>query len=79
MRLELDETRDEVRIYFSAERQTYESGATYFVLANDEEHPRPDPVEVQLGFEDCERLLFMIVRPASKALPADLLASAVRR
>jgi hypothetical protein len=38
----------------------------------------PIPVEVQIGFEDYERLVFISIRPASKALPPELLASATR-
>jgi hypothetical protein len=44
----------------------------------DEQNPRPVSIEVQLGFEGYERLLWMTVRPASEALPADLLATAER-
>jgi hypothetical protein len=78
MRLTLDEKRDLATLFFSDEHQTYEGGGTYLVLAHDEEKPRPVPIEVQLGFERYERLLWMTVRPASEALPADLLATAER-
>jgi hypothetical protein len=76
MKLTLDEKRDLATVYFSDERQTYDGGATYLVLANDEQNPCPVSIEVQLGFEDCERLLWMTVRPASEALPAEFLATA---
>jgi hypothetical protein len=78
MRIELNEARDEATVHFGDERQTHEDGATWLVLINDDDHPRADPVEVQIGFEDYERLIFINVRPASKALPAELLASATR-
>jgi hypothetical protein len=76
MRLTLDEQRDLATLYFSNERQTYDDGGTYLVLVNDEENPRPVSIEVQLGFERNERLLWVTVRPASKALPAEMLATA---
>jgi hypothetical protein len=78
MRLTLDEKRDLATLYFSDEHQTYEGGGTYLVLANDEQNPRPVSTEVQLGFEGYERLLWIMVRPASQALPEDLLATAER-
>jgi hypothetical protein len=78
MRLTLDEQRDLATLYFRSERQTYDTGGTYLVLVNDEQNPRPVSIEVQLGFEGYERLLWMTVRPASEALPADLLATAER-
>jgi hypothetical protein len=79
MRITLDPDRDEARIHVSDEPQSYERGSTYLVLANDEENPRPDPVEVQLGFNDERRLLLILVRPASQALPAALLAQATTK
>jgi hypothetical protein len=79
VRVELDETRDEARIYVSDERQSHERAATHLVLANDKNDPHPSPTEVQLGFKDYRRLLFVTVRPASEALPAEVLASATRR
>lgn len=79
MRITLDEGRDEATIHLSDEPQSYERGSTYLVLANDEKEPRPRSVEVQLGFEDERRLLFILVRPASEALPAALLEHAERR
>jgi hypothetical protein len=78
MRIELNEAQDEAKPYFSAERQTYAGGATWMILVADEHRPQPDPVEVQIGFENYERFVFVSVRPASKALPAELLASATR-
>lgn len=78
MRVVYDEEQDEARIYFSKERQSREAGGTYLVLVNDEEKPRPRSVEVQLGFEGRQRLLFIIVSPASEVLPAALLAEAER-
>jgi hypothetical protein len=77
MRIELDEAADTVTFRFSEERQSYEAGGTYLVLA-DEDGSRPDPIEVQIGFEAEERLLWMSVHPASRALPAELLGSAQR-
>jgi hypothetical protein len=74
--MKLDTDRDELWLYFSEEHQSYERGATYLVLANDEENPRPRSIEVQLGFEDSRRLLWMTVRPASEALPSEMLAEA---
>jgi len=67
----LDDTHDRATIYLSEERQSYEHGGTYLVLT--------DPVEVQLGFEGEHRLVFVMVCPASKVLPAELLAQAERR
>jgi hypothetical protein len=67
----LDKAHDRATIYLGEERQTYEDGATYLVLT--------DPVEVQLGFEGETRLVFVSVCPASKVLPAELLAQAERR
>ena len=78
MRMVLDEARDTATFYFSDERQSYEAGATYLVLANDEDNPRPFSIEVQLGFEANEHLLWMTVHPASMALPPELLDSAKR-
>jgi hypothetical protein len=78
VRITLDEQRDQATIYLSDEPQTYEGGSTYLVLASDEEKPRPESVEVQLGFEGERRLLFIMVRPASEALPAALLTEAER-
>jgi hypothetical protein len=79
VRVELDETRDEARIYISDEQQSYKRGATYLVLANDKNEPHPTPTQVQLGFEDYRRLLWVTVRPASAALPHEVLATAARR
>jgi hypothetical protein len=78
LRVTLDEVRDLATIYFTDEKQSYERGATYLVLANDEEAPRPVSIEVQLGFEEYRRLLWITVRPASQALPPDLLGAAER-
>jgi hypothetical protein len=78
VRIILDEGRDQATIYLSDERQSTSRGSTYLVLANDEDSPRPRSTEVQLGFEAERRLLFIIVRPASEVLPADLLAEAER-
>lgn len=75
MKVELDDTLDEARIYISDERQSYERGATYLTL----NAPHPTPTQVQLGFEDYRRLLFVTVHPASAALPHDVLATAARR
>ena len=78
VRITLDEELDQATIYLSDEPQSYERGSTYLVLANDDEKPRAESTEVQLGFEDEHRLLFILVRPASEVLPATLLAQAER-
>jgi hypothetical protein len=70
MRVTLDAERDRATVYLSEERQSYEQGGTYLVLT--------EPVEVQLGFEGEHRLVFVIVHPASKVLPPELLAKAER-
>jgi hypothetical protein len=70
MRVRLDTEHDRATIYLSDERQSYEHGGTGLVLT--------DPVEVQLGFEGEHRLVFVIVCPASKVLPDELLAQAER-
>jgi hypothetical protein len=69
---------DEAIIYVSEEKQSQKGGGTYLVCINDETADPPSSIDVQLGFEGKQRLLFIIVRPASVALPADLLASAER-
>jgi hypothetical protein len=79
VRILLDEARDEATIAFTDERQSYENGSTHTVLANTRESPYPESIEVQLGFEDERRLLFILVRPASVALPQELRAQAERR
>jgi hypothetical protein len=74
----LDAERDIATFHVSDDQQSYERGSTYLVLANDEDAPRSNPVEVQLGFEDGQRLLWITVHPASEALPAALLDAAAR-
>jgi hypothetical protein len=69
--VKLDMAHDRATIYLGEERQTYDEGGTYLVLT--------DPAEVQLGFEGEDRLVFVSVCPASKVLPAELLAQAERR
>lgn len=78
MHLTLDEKGDEATIYLSDERQSYERGATFLVVAHDKKNPRPEAIAVQLGFEEYERLLWIKVSQASKALPEELLAQAER-
>ena len=78
VRLTLDEDRDEATIYLSDERQSDERGATFLVVAHDKSNPTPEVITVQLGFEEYERLLWIKVSQASKALPDALLAQADR-
>jgi hypothetical protein len=79
VRVTFDEDRDQATIYVSDERQSYERGATFPVLVHDEEKPESGEIMVQLGFEDYERLLWIKVNEASKALPGPLLAQAEKR
>lgn len=80
MRVVLDEERDEATIFLSDERQSYERGATYGVVVDDEARrtPEGDSVLVNVAFEDYERLLWIKVSRASTALPQALLAEAER-
>lgn len=78
MRVELDVPRDRAIVYFSDEPQSLDHGATYLALVRNESDPEAGPATVQLGFEDYERLLFVVVEQASVVLPAELLSSATR-
>jgi hypothetical protein len=80
VRIVLDEERDEAMIFLSDERQSAERGATYGVVVHDtlKGTPDPDSVLVNVAFEDYERLLWIKVNRASKALPQALLADAER-
>ena len=80
LRIVLDEERDEVTIFLSNERQSAERGATYLVAVHDKQKaiPDPDSIAVNVAFEDYERLLWIKVSRASKALPGLLLAQAER-
>jgi hypothetical protein len=66
--ISLDAEGDRATIYLGDDRQSYEHGVTYLALTH--------PVEVQLGFEGEHRLVFVMVHPASKVLPAELLGEA---
>jgi len=79
VRIILDEVSDQATIYLSDEPQSYERGATFLMVAHDKKNPRPEAITVQLAFEDYERLLWIKVSQASKALPKALLAQAERR
>ena len=78
MRIAYDSKLDEAWVYLSEEKQSKEHGGTHLVCVPDNTLPEPRSINVQLGFEG-NRLLFVIVRPASVALPADLLANATER
>lgn len=74
MRIEYEAKVDRATIHLSDEKQS-KAGGTYLLCFPDETQPEPRSIDVQLGFEE-NRLLFVIVRPASVALPAELLAGA---
>ena len=80
MRVTYDIERDLATIYLSEERQSYDGGATYLLVVDEGEQAEPDsarePVVVQIGFEGYERLLWIQVDHASRALPEALLRHA---
>lgn len=80
VRIVLDEERDEATIFLSSEQQSVQRGATYLVVVHDKQKPIPDPdsIAVNVAFEDYERLIWIKVSRASKALPEGLLAQAER-
>jgi hypothetical protein len=81
MRITFDPNADEATIFLSEEAQSFERGSTSLVTVHDRAKPTPDPdaFTVQLAFEEYERLLWIKVSRASKALRADLLAQAESR
>jgi hypothetical protein len=69
VRVSFDQEHDQATIFFGdAERQSYEHGWNSLVMTQ--------PAEIQLGFEGGDRLIFMMVSPASLILPPELLAKA---
>jgi hypothetical protein len=67
VRIQYDIDRDEATIYVGEqEHQSYDEGWTSLVMT--------DPAEIQLGVEG-SRLVFMLIRPASKVLPSETLES----
>jgi hypothetical protein len=76
VRITFDHETDSARIFLSPERQSHERGATFAVLVHDEDHPEREAILVQVAFENYERLLWIKVDHASRALPRELLAQA---
>ena len=80
MHVTYDSESDIAKIYVSAERQSYDDGATYLLVVDEHEdegrHPARSPLFVQIAFEAYERLLWIQVHDASRALPEAVLRDA---